>query len=390
MSEGPDFSLVTGGPLYGAYRRARILRPPLDLLTRRIVGVSLFAWLPMLALAILDGRAVDGSVAVPFIRDISAHVRFLVALPLLIAAESVVHERLRRVLSRFIVDDVVSTGARAAFEGALERAVRLRDSVVVEVLLLAGVFIGTRRLWESGVALQSATWYATPGVDGLTFTTAGLWYSWVSVPLFQFLILRWLYRIVVWWLFLHRVSRLPLRIVATHPDGAGGLGFLGQSTHAFAYLLSAQSAVLAGTIADRVVHEGDRLADFKVEIAGAAVLCALQALGPLLSFAGPLIRAKKQAQFEYGGLCSRYVAEFDRKWLRGGAAPGEPLMGSADIQSLADLNNSFDVVRRMRVVPFGRNALIMVIAAVGLPLLPLVFTVVSPAEFFQGLVRYVL
>jgi hypothetical protein len=38
LQETPDFSLVLGGPLYQLYLRTRMMRPPLDLLRRRIVG----------------------------------------------------------------------------------------------------------------------------------------------------------------------------------------------------------------------------------------------------------------------------------------------------------------------------------------------------------------
>ena len=73
------------------------------------------------------------------------------------------------------------------------------------------------------------------------------------------------------------------------------------------------------------------------------MLCLV--FGPLLVFAPQLAQAKRTGLREYGTLAERYVREFDAKWLRGGAPAGEPLVGSADIQSLADLGNSFEVVR---------------------------------------------
>ena len=64
----------------------------LQLLHRRIVVLTTVAWVPLLALSIAEGH-VWGSVALPFLHDIEMHVDLLVALPLLVAAELIVHRR---------------------------------------------------------------------------------------------------------------------------------------------------------------------------------------------------------------------------------------------------------------------------------------------------------
>src|SRR5262247_1596525 len=81
-----DFSLVLGGPLYQLFRRAHLSGDALQLLQRRVAVLTLFAWLPLLALSTWEGTAWTG-VALPFLRDFEAQVRFLVALPLLVIAE---------------------------------------------------------------------------------------------------------------------------------------------------------------------------------------------------------------------------------------------------------------------------------------------------------------
>ena len=65
------------------------------------------------------------------------------------------------------------------------------------------------------------------------------------------------------------------------------------------------------------------------------------------------------------------MREFDAKWLRGGAPADEPLVGSADIQSLADLANSFEVVQTMRIAPVTKEAIVQLAAATLAPLVPL-------------------
>ena len=183
-------------------------------------------------------------------------------------------------------------------------------------------------------------------------SAAGWWLGVVSLPLFQFLLLRWYFRLVVWARFLWQVSKIDLRLVPTHPDRAGGLGFLGAVAYAFSPLLLAQGAMLAGMMASKILHSGATLPEFKVELVGLVVLLLFAVLGPMLTFASKLAAAKRAGLRDYGSLAQRYVREFDVKWIRGGAPSGEPLVGTADIQSLADLGNSFEVVVGMRWVPF--------------------------------------
>ena len=104
------------------------------------------------------------------------------------------------------------------------------------------------------------------------------------------------------------------------------------------------------------------------------MILLLLVLFPLFFFASQLNRVRRRGTEEYGALASRYVADFDRKWLRGGGTADEPLVGTADLQSLADLGGSLEVVQTMRPVPFRRQALIPIMTAVGVPLLPLLLT----------------
>jgi hypothetical protein len=131
-------------------------------------------------------------------------------------------------------------------------------------------------------------------VDGQhRFSPAGYWYAYISIPIFQFMLLRWYFRIFIWARFLWQVSRMDLHLVPTHPDRAAGLGFLGGSTAAFMPLLLSQGVVLAGQIANRIFYEGQILLDFKPEIVAAVVFLLLLVLGPLCVFARRLAQAKR-------------------------------------------------------------------------------------------------
>jgi hypothetical protein len=371
----PEFSLVLGGPLFQLLRRAHLADDALMMVRQRVVVIALLAWLPLLVLSAMEGTLLGGGVSVPFLLDAEVHVRFLVAMPLLIVAELVVHRRMRPLVQQFLERGLIPESAMTRFEAAIASAFRLRNSVLAEVLLIAFVYgVGILIVWRQYLALDTATWYATPALEGSRASLAGIWYGYVSLPIFQFLLVRWYFRLFVWTRFLWQVSRIELSLVPTHPDRVGGLGFLSNTVYAFATLAVAHGALLAGTLANRIFFAGAALTEFKAEIAVvvAFLLCAI--LGPLLVFTPQLAQAKRKGLREYGALAERYVRAFDAKWLRGGAPANEALVGSADIQSLADLGNSYELVRTMRLAPITKEAILRVAAAALIPMVPLLLT----------------
>ena len=385
-----NFSLVLGGPLFQFFICARINTDTLGLLKRRVVVISLFTWFPLLLFSVFSGEVLESESKVPFFYDLDVHLRFLVALPLLLIAELIVHLRIRPIVWQFIDRGIISKRDRPEFEGIIASALSLRNSMVIEILLIILVLTTGHYLWSSQLALEAATWYASVVEGEHRFTLAGYWYVYISIPVFQFLLLRWYFRIFIWAQFLWRVSRMELHLVPTHPDRAGGLGFLGECTAAFMPLLLAQGVLLAGQIGNHIFYEGDNLMDFKSEIIAGVILLVSLVLGPLCVFIPRLAKTKRQGLLEYGALASHYVERFDQKWLRGGAPPDEELIGSGDIQSLNDLAGSFDVVQSMRPFPFDKTVLLKTAMAVLAPLLPLALTLISLEDIVKRLLSILL
>jgi hypothetical protein len=387
-AEAYDFSLVLGGPLYQLFRRAHLTGETLELLRRRIIVIALFAWLPLLVLSFVEGHAWGSGVEMPFLYDVDAHVRFLIALPLLVVSELVVHRRMRPVVRQFVERGLIADAALAKLDAAVASALRLRNSVVAEVGLIALVYgVGVMVIWRTHIAVDVTSWYGATSQGRWRPSLAGWWFGCVSLPLFQFILLRWYFRLFVWARFLWHVSRIPLKLVPTHPDRCGGLGFLGSVSHAFAPWLVAQGALLAGTIANQIFFAGAKLPQFKLEIIAVVALMLFAVLGPLLTFIPVLGHAKRVGLREYGSLAQRYVHAFDQKWLRGGAPAEEALVGSGDIQSLADLGNSFEVLRGMRLVPFTKEAVFQLAVLTLMPLVPLTLTMISLEELVDRLLN---
>jgi len=385
-SDGPDFSLILGGPLYQLLRRARLTDDALALQRRRIIVISLLAWLPLLVLAAASGRLLGGDVAVPFLKDIEVHVKFLVVVPLLVYAELIAHQRMRAIGQTFTVRHLVPPEATGRFEAAIASAYRLRNSIAAELLLVAIVYVvGVTIVWRQYMVLDTATWYAMPGPDGSRLSLAGAWYGYVSLPIFQFLLCRWYFRVFIWARMLWQVSRIELTLVPTHPDRVGGLGFLSNTIYGFVPLLLAHGALLSGALASRIFYEGAQLAAFKLEILLLVIFVVCMVVGPLLVFSPQLSRAKRTGLRVYGNLSQRYVRAFDAKWT-GSATPTDgEMLGSGDIQSLADLGNSFEVIREMRIVPVSKEAIFQLGVATLAPIVPLVLTMMPLEELLRKL-----
>jgi len=387
---GPAVPPLGGGLFTGLLRLVRLDDTSTKGVRRRVVVIALLAWLPLLVLATVQGHLLEG-VAVPFARDIEVHVRLLVVIPLLLVAEVEARRFLPTVVQEFPRRNLVPADAMPRFEAAVASGSRLRNSALAEaglLVLVFAVFMGI--IWRQYGSSYASTWYASSTPQGSQLTLAGHWLVFVSLPIVQFLMLRWYMWIFTWARFLWQVSRIRLELAPTHPDRAGGLGFLESSGHIFLMVAVAHGALAAGPIASLILFKGAALTEFADELALliAWVICVV--LGPLVFFMPQLVAAKKVGLFEYGRLAERYVRTFQTKWLDDRAHTDEPLVGSADIQSLADLGNAYGVVEGLRLAPISYVAVIRLAVTTLIPVAPLLLTMVPLNELVLKLFSFAL
>ena len=170
-----DFSLVLGGPLYQLWRGTRLADDALDLQHRRVIAAMLVTWLPLLLLSLWSGHAWGDSVRLPFLYDVESHVRLLLAVPLLLTAELIVHRRMRLVARQFLDRALIPDHAMAQFDDAVAAAIRLRNSVWAEILLILVVYVvGVGLVWRTQAALDVATWYRAAHQRSVAALASGL------------------------------------------------------------------------------------------------------------------------------------------------------------------------------------------------------------------------
>lgn len=378
----PIFEL--GGPAFRLMQRLGIIKGNGPSIGRRSIAFIIVAWVPLLLFATLEGHAIGPTPRSSFLLDFATHARFFVAVPLIFAAEIVVGPRIRAAGIRFLRSAIVQEEDRPAFLAAVARTRRRRDAVLPEVLFLIGALVGAWFLTiEQLGGVHTTTWHTVQSITGLYLSPAGLWYQFIAIPLVQFLLLRWLWRLAIWTMFLWDVSRLPLNLIATHSDMAAGLGFLGVAHVPLSIFPFALSCVLAAEIAFRVQFEGMDLATLRTM---APLLLAYLAFvefvtfGPLLIFVPLLARVRREGLRSYGTLVQEHNQLFHEKWIERNGHDGEVPLGNPDMSSLVDLGSSFMVVRQMSIFPVGRTQLIQVAVVACLPGLPLALLVLPFAQ----------
>ncbi len=379
------FSLMEGGPGTAFAKRLRLVHPQLGVSSvRTAVILVTLTWLPLFALSLAEGLAF-GRVKIPFCYDIAAHTRFLFAVPVLVLAEIPIGRRLREVVGLFLTSRLVREEDIGKFEAILVDTLQLRDSRLAETLIVIGVYISTyTTIFEASIQ-NGHTWFRPQPEAGLTLV--GYWYALVALPAFQFLVLRWIYRVGIWSKCLLSLSRLDLRLTPTHPDRAGGLGFLSQSLPPFGLILFALSSTVSGAIATRILFEGGKFQEFQWSYAALFVLFVIVFAGPMLIFTPKLLALQAHGLEEYRTLASRYTQSFHRKWVERKDTSEEQLMGTSDIQSLAGLESSFETIKKMRFAPIELGDFISMVVPGLIPALPLLLTVVSPSVIAKILLK---
>lgn len=385
------FSLTAGGFLHLLQTRSRLIEPPKFFLRRRVAILIAVTWLPLLVLTILDRTVLPGSTPLPFLYDLPVHARLLLASPLLLIAEPLVDRWLRDLVRDFVGEGIITERSLRPFERAIDSLSRWRDSIAVEVLLLVLGYATIFWVWKSNAGgVLADGWMGTPGETGMQLSRAGWWYLVASVPISQFLFMRWVWRILLWDVFVARLARMDLRFWPVHPDHAGGLAMLGRAQTIFAIVFHALGLVASANIAKRILFAGETLMEFKVLIIGVVVLSMLAIFVPLTLLGPRMLGAKRRAMFDYGKLGSEYSRLFDEKWVHGKAPEDETILGSGDVQSLADIGASYERVETMRTLPFNRRDVVMAAILVIAPFLPLVLTVVPLSELAGRLVKLLL
>lgn len=385
MVKHDEFNLVGRGALHSVARRIGLAQPSARTRFVKSVLLVLVTWGPLALLSVAAGHAQGKRVSVPLFSDPVIYSRFLFVVPLLAIADVLVEAGLFVQARHFLDSGIITQRGRTGFDEAKKEAIRLRESPLADGAIVLLAFVAS--IVARGVVGPGSELTSWEHTDTST-TLAGWWYMLVSLPILFFLLLRWLWIFGLWSWFLFRVSRLDLALSPTHPDQVGGLGFLGWGLASFATVLMAVSAVLSGGFAREIIHKGSSLQDLKYHIIVFVVLAIVFLHAPLLAFTGRLARCRFRGLLEIGALIGAHDRAFEERWIRSPEADQATLLGSPDISSLADGAEVYGRVDQMLLVPFDKKAVIVLLAAALIPMVPLLGTSVALTDIISMLGKF--
>jgi hypothetical protein len=377
-----NFSLSAGGPFNDALAKMNLQNTP----GKIALAALCVAWLPLVFITAFEGTLFSGT-QMPFLKDIAMQSRLLVALPMLIMIKLAIDSKVLEV-SKYIAEALLSPEERdLILSTAIRRAKKLTSSALTEIIVLLIVVGLTLSMVKNGVysALEGETssWMATTnaGIQALSFS--GYWAVFISIPLFQFLGIRWLWRYLVWALLLFRLSRAELNLLATHADRSGGVGIIILAQRNFNMLFVAGSVILSGQLVAELIKYPDTFSSTRSLVIGYIVISLVLVLIPLVFFAGKLVNTKQQGLIKLSKLGAVLSRKFDGEWINN--KPIEKIIEEkqVDPSMVFDYSGMYDSLQQLRVVPVTIRDVIGMGIMLFVPFIPIWFVHFSVVELLQ-------
>jgi hypothetical protein len=383
---GFALSLVRGDALTRWQRRIGLI--PRDGLGigRRAVFWALFAWLPIATWALLFGRALPGAPGEPLFDHFGVHVRFLVAVPLFFLGEGMAHRLTTTLLPHFVRSGIVPPAEVPKFRAALADMARLRDALSPWVVIL-GLVVAWTAMSVVTERAHEVVWAVEGEGAARHLGFGGWWLLLAARPVFTVLLLGWLWRLMLLLMLMRRIARLELAIVPTHPDRAGGLGFVERFPKAFSAVVLAIAAVLASSWGHDVVYHDVSVLSLRGPMIAFVIVVVVLFLAPYLVFAGPLLKAKRQALLDYGALVGRHGWLVRRRWVSGDTVEDDAILAAPELGPVADTLALYDSVARMRPLPLGLPAVLAIVAPAVIPMIPVLAIEIPIKQLLGGLVK---
>jgi hypothetical protein len=379
-----DKSLFENGPPTGFQRRLGIIKAGRINVGLRAVLVVAIGWAPLIILAASQDSIMRSGGMASLLSETGAHARYLVAAPLLILAEVGCATQLSAIVRQFVDAGVITDEERPKYNAAVDSTRALLSSNIVEICVVALAYGLAAAAALSTPFEQIPIWHKTAGVVP-AFSPAGWWHILVSMPLLLILLLGWMWRLALWTRLLWLIARLNLRLMASHPDHAAGIGFVGYSIGAFSIVALALAAIVAGRIAHVVLQGGSLTTHYFIFVGGLLLAVIVLFVAPLFVFTPVLIKAWRQGTLEYGGLADRIGTAFEDQWIkREGQAAGT----SPDKQEFSTTTDLYSIVANvyaMRLVPIDFRSVAVFGVAMLLPFIPAVFLALPAEEILSGL-----
>jgi hypothetical protein len=382
------FSISEGGPAHNAFVKMRLHKNQ-----KKLILVFLcVTWLPLVIITAIDGTLYSG-VQLPFLKDIAMQMRLLVALPILLLIKFIIDGKVIDLEKYFFYTLMSDNEQRLTLIKIFNRTRKLANSILAEIIMLLIVIAATISFVKTGFfsGLQSGTesWMSNE-IENHTLSVAGKWVVFISIPVFQFLLLRWIWRYIVWVLHLSSISRSRLNLQPTHPDRAGGLGIIVHTQKYFSLVFVGFSIVVSGEMCAHLLRDPEAFPGIRGEVIGCIIICLFLLLLPMVFFTGKLIKTKHDGLLKLSNLGASMSNKFEEDWINDKPIENKVAERSVGTSMLYDYSGVYRSLEELRPVPITLKDVISMAAILFIPYIPIVFIHFSVGELLQKLVGLLL
>ena len=341
----------------------------------RILILSGIAWLPLVVLTLIDGTFVSADITMPFVKDVEPYVRGLIVIPLLVMADNVIEPMMTKIVKYLRSSGIVPKSEQVRLKNVVENTAYLLNSRWIQALLISLAVLVSWVLQADYVDMwheRNVTSWALHLENGdVDETLAGLWYLFIASTMVSFLLYRWVWRFIVWSLFLYRVSCMKLELYASHTDQSGGLAIIGYGQALFAIIFIIMASLISSDLASNILYEGEQLVDVRRVVLVFIVISIIVIATPLFFFSSQLVSLKRKSLAEYGELQQQISRDFHQHWIDNKATN---LVDSMQPSAMADYSAVYEVISSMRIVPLNPKAVVVLVVVLIVPFLPLALT----------------
>ena len=365
-----EFLIARGGPFYELQRSMGMLNEKaLRAMPRALALVGLAFGVP-LVLTVFAGTAFGSPEDRPFVLELGMWARFVFGVGLFVLSEQQVEKRLRGTFHQLTEAPLLAPGSKESAARAVVAALRRRDFWLAElacVLLAAAVSWTVHQRW---VADGLVAWAVDTSGDVTQLSAAGWWVVVFSNTLFWFLLFRLLWRLLVWAWLLRDLASLEFRLVVNHPDGHGGLAFLGEYPNAYAMVVFGMSLIPASAIVNELGGGGMSTKTYGIFLAGWLIVVLALLVWPLLAFNRPLRELKRETLLATATQATRHLRAAEREVLGVNVVASDDAEAetASDQPDATKLYQSAEklastLIRRAALMPVSFAALLPLIAA---------------------------
>jgi len=383
-TEDKKYSLVDGGLISGLLKKLKVITDEDKVSFKRVLILILITWVPLLIISLLEGTFSGVNVKITFLEDFLVHIRLLIVIPFLILVEKLVDSAYNNYINT--TRRIVSEEGEQKFNFIVQRAEKLSNSVIPEILILIIIYIAFfLSIDDTKLSISSWVHFIEKNLS-----IGGWYYLLIGYPIYQLLIARWLWRWVIWFYTMIKFAFLNLKIEATHADKVAGLEYLNNVPITFGFLFLSVSAIFSAQIGMNVIYFGGDIYSYIYLVLGFIIVVPLILFLPLLTFIPTLIKARIRGVNYFGSLIQYHNNLYSEKWMKDNLTEGESILGTNDNSSMADINGTYgQSINSMSLIPVNLKALLTIIILLLVPFLPLLLIQYSISEIVSKFISII-